>query len=52
MHKLDLTLATGGLSAREPAPAAELSKTRASVVAASAKAEEEWLAARAALETA
>ena len=37
---------------RDPARAAELSKTRANVVAALAKAEEEWLAASAALETA
>jgi ATP-binding cassette, subfamily F, member 3 len=52
LHKLDLTLADGGLFAREPARAAELSKTRADVVDAIAKAEEEWLAASAALETA
>ena len=52
LHKLDLTLADGGLFAREPARAAELSKTRANVVDAIAKAEEEWLAASAALETA
>jgi ATP-binding cassette, subfamily F, member 3 len=52
LHKLDVTLADGALFAREPARAAELSKTRANVVAAIAKAEEEWLAASAALETA
>ena len=52
LHKLDLTLADGGLFAREPARAAELSKTRADVVDAIAKAEVEWLAASAALETA
>jgi len=52
LHKLDVTLADGGLFAREPARAAELAKTRANVVAALAKAEEEWLAASAALETA
>ena len=52
LHKLDLTLADGGLFAREPERAAELSKTRANVVDAIAKAEEEWLAASAALETA
>jgi ATP-binding cassette, subfamily F, member 3 len=40
------------LFTREPARAADLSKTRANVVAALAKAEEEWLAASAALETA
>jgi ATP-binding cassette subfamily F protein 3 len=48
---LDQTLADGDLFARDPARAAELSKTRASVVAAIARAEEEWLAASAALET-
>ncbi len=52
LHKLDTTLADGALFARDPARAAELSKTRAQVVAAIAKAEEEWLAASAALETA
>jgi ATP-binding cassette subfamily F protein 3 len=51
LNKLDTTLADGGLFARDPARAAELSKTRANVVAAIAKAEEEWLAASAALET-
>ena len=52
LQKLDTTLADGDLFAREPARAADLSKTRANVVAALAKAEEEWLAASAALETA
>jgi ATP-binding cassette subfamily F protein 3 len=52
LHKLDVTLADGTLFAREPARAADLAKTRAQVVAAIAKAEEEWLAASAALETA
>jgi ATP-binding cassette, subfamily F, member 3 len=52
LHKLDVTLSDGDLFARDPTRAAELSKTRASVVAAIAKAEEEWLAASAALETA
>ena len=52
LHKLDTTLADGGLFARDPARAAELSKTRSNVVAALAKAEEEWLAASAALEIA
>ena len=51
LHMLDQTLADGDLFARDPARAAELSKTRASVVAAIARAEEEWLAASAALET-
>jgi ATP-binding cassette subfamily F protein 3 len=52
LGKLDTTLADGELFSREPARAADLSKTRANVVAALAKAEEEWLAASAALETA
>ncbi|HTT47002.1 MAG TPA: ABC-F family ATP-binding cassette domain-containing protein [Pseudolabrys sp.] len=52
LHKLDTTLADGALFSSDPARAAELSKTRAQVVAAIAKAEEEWLAASAALETA
>jgi len=52
LHKLDVTLSDGDLFARDPTRAAELSKTRASVVAAIAKAEEEWFAASAALETA
>ncbi len=52
LGKLDTTLADGDLFARDPARAAEVAKTRANVVAAIAKAEEEWLAASAALETA
>ena len=52
LHKLDTTLADGALFASDPARAADLSKTRAQVVAAIAKAEEEWLAASTALETA
>jgi ATP-binding cassette subfamily F protein 3 len=52
LQKLDNTLSDGALFAREPARAADLSKTRANVVAALAKAEEEWIAASAALETA
>jgi ATP-binding cassette, subfamily F, member 3 len=52
LRKLDLTLSDGDLFARDPARAAELSKTRASVVAAITRAEEEWLAASTALETA
>ena len=51
LHKLDTTLADGALFASDPARAAELSKARAQVVAAIAKAEEEWLAASSALET-
>jgi ATP-binding cassette subfamily F protein 3 len=52
LAKLDVTLADGALFASDPARAADLSKTRAQVVAAIAKAEEEWLAASTALETA
>ncbi len=52
LAKLDTTLANGELFAREPARAAELSKTRANVVKSLAAAEEEWLAASAAIETA
>ncbi len=52
LQKLDTTLSDGELFAREPARAADLSKTRANVVAALAKAEEEWITASAALETA
>jgi len=51
LHKLDAALADGDLFARNPAKAAELAKTRAQIVAAIAEAEEEWLAASAALET-
>ena len=51
LAKLDVTLSDGTLFARDPARAAEVSKTRANVVAAIAAAEEEWLAASAALET-
>jgi ATP-binding cassette subfamily F protein 3 len=52
LGKLDNTLSDGELFTREPARAADLAKTRANVVAALAKAEEEWIAASAALETA
>jgi ATP-binding cassette subfamily F protein 3 len=52
LAKLDTTLADGALFASDPARAAELSKTRANVVASIAAAEEEWLAASSALETA
>ena len=52
LGKLDATLADGELFAKDPARAVELSKTRANVVAAIAKAEEEWIAASSALETA
>jgi ATP-binding cassette subfamily F protein 3 len=52
LDKLDKTLGDGTLFASDPARAAELSKTRANVVAAIAAAEEDWLSASAALETA
>jgi len=45
-------LSDGELFTKDPARAAELSKTRANVVAAIAQAEEEWLTASSALETA
>ncbi len=52
LDKLDKTLGDGTLFATDPARAAELSKTRANVVAAIAAAEEDWLAASSALESA
>jgi len=52
LHKLDTSLGDGSLFASDPARAAELSKTRANVVAAIDQAEEDWLAASAALESA
>jgi len=52
LGKLDTTLSDSELFTREPARAVELSKTRANVVAALAKAEEEWIAASSALEMA
>ena len=52
LHKLDTTLADGDPFSSDPARAAELSKTRANVVASIAAAEEEWLAASSALENA
>src|SRR4029078_2914809 len=52
LNKLDATLADVEIFTRGPARAAALSKTRASVVDAIAKAEEEWLAASEALQTA
>jgi ATP-binding cassette subfamily F protein 3 len=52
LQKLDTTLSNGELFVKEPARAADLSKTRANVVAAIEKAEEEWLALSAQLETA
>ena len=52
LAKLDHTLSDGELFTKDPARAAELSKTRANVVAAIAKAEEEWLEASSQLEQA
>jgi ATP-binding cassette subfamily F protein 3 len=52
LRKLDATLADGDLFSRDPGRAAALSKTRTNVVDAIAKAEEEWLAASEALQTA
>jgi ATP-binding cassette subfamily F protein 3 len=52
LDKLDKTLGDGALFASDPARAAELSKTRANVVAEIAKAEEDWLEASSALESA
>ncbi|MCW5687301.1 MAG: ABC-F family ATP-binding cassette domain-containing protein [Pseudolabrys sp.] len=52
LANLDKTLSDGELFVKDPARAAELSKTRTQVVEAIAKAEEEWLAASSALETA
>jgi ATP-binding cassette subfamily F protein 3 len=51
LDTLDIKLSDGSLFACEPAKAAELSKRRTAVVAALAVAEEEWLAASAALAT-
>jgi ATP-binding cassette subfamily F protein 3 len=52
LSRLDATLGDGTLFATDPARAAELSKTRADVAKAIEAAEEDWLAASAALETA
>ncbi len=49
---IDGKLADGSLFAREPAKAAELAKTRADIARGLAAAEEEWLEASSALETA
>ncbi len=51
LDTLDIKLSDGSLFAFEPAKVAELSKRRTAVVAALAVAEEEWLAASAALAT-
>ena len=50
--KLDAALADGTLFSRDPAQAAAMSKSRAECADALAKAEEDWLAAGAALESA
>ena len=52
IEKLDAALADGELFAREPAKAAAIAKTRSDNARALAKAEEDWLAAGAALEAA
>jgi ATP-binding cassette subfamily F protein 3 len=52
LSRLDATLGDGALFATDPARAAELSKTRAVVTKSIEAAEEDWLAASAALETA
>jgi ATP-binding cassette, subfamily F, member 3 len=52
LARLDATLGDGTLFTTDPARAAELSKTRADVAKAIEAAEEDWLAASAALETA
>src|SRR3954465_14110355 len=52
IEKLDAALADGQLYAREPAKAAAIAKARSDSAIALAKAEEDWLAAGAALEAA
>jgi ATP-binding cassette subfamily F protein 3 len=52
IEKLDTALSDGDLFARDPAKAAALGKTRSQHADALAKAEEDWLAAGAALEAA
>ena len=52
LEEIDAMLADGGLFARDPAKAASLAKTRSDTANALAKAEEEWLAASSAAETA
>jgi ATP-binding cassette subfamily F protein 3 len=52
IEKLDAALADGQLYAREPAKAAAIAKARSENASALAKAEEDWLAAGAALEAA
>jgi ATP-binding cassette subfamily F protein 3 len=52
IEKLDAALADGGLFVRDPPKAAVIAKARAEHAAALARAEEDWLAAGAALEAA
>ena len=52
IEQLDAALADGGLFTRDPAKAAAIAKTRSENASALAKAEEDWLAAGAALEAA
>jgi ATP-binding cassette subfamily F protein 3 len=52
IEQLDAALADGTLFARDPAKAAAMAKSRAECAGALAKAEEDWLAAGAALEAA
>jgi ATP-binding cassette subfamily F protein 3 len=52
IKRLDGALADGSLFARDPAQAAAIAKARAKSAAALAQAEDEWLAAGAALQTA
>lgn len=52
LERLDAALADGELFARDASRAAALAKARADAAEALAAAEEEWLAASAALETA
>jgi ATP-binding cassette subfamily F protein 3 len=52
IEKLDAAMADGQLFSRDPAKAAAMARTRSENVSALAKAEEDWLAAGAALEAA
>ena len=52
IEKLDAALADGQLFTRDPAKAAAIAKARSENASALAKAEEDWLAAGAALEAA
>jgi ATP-binding cassette subfamily F protein 3 len=52
MARIDAALAEPGLFARDPATAARLAKARADAAAGLARAEDDWLAASTAIETA